>query len=181
VTVPAIGIMPVASGDQFSRAFIAPSLASVDSIFPNYNTVVNYDEQFDASFQPYNLIGSYGIGDFDSFENFPSTATTVSGMNGYANTDIQTTVSAFDSLPLPPAGITPPAPRADINAKRLMCPRTGCTTTFARPGDLRRHTRKHLKHEYHCPVDNCDRKGDKAFYRRDKLLDHQRKVHGMTV
>ncbi|KAI9738798.1 MAG: hypothetical protein M1834_008305 [Cirrosporium novae-zelandiae] len=62
-------------------------------------------------------------------------------------------------------------------------PRTRCSkcpSTFSRKADLLRHMRdKHSGRVYDCWALGCQRNGEKAFGRRDKLLDHQRKVHGM--
>lgn len=68
---------------------------------------------------------------------------------------------------------------ANINTNRYQCPQ--CNTTCARDGDLSRHMKKHLPPQYDCLVNGCDRHGHKAFNRKDKLLDHQRKKHRMPV
>lgn len=59
----------------------------------------------------------------------------------------------------------------------LRCPR-GCRGTFRRPGDFRRHMRKHEQPRYKCPMFDCD----KTFYRADKMRDHLRQGHrGLTL
>ncbi|MCJ1271237.1 hypothetical protein MMC22_011137 [Lobaria immixta] len=68
---------------------------------------------------------------------------------------------------------------ANINTNRYQCPQ--CNTTCARDGDLSRHMKKHLPPQYDCLVNGCDRHGHKAFNRRDKLHDHQRKKHRMPL
>lgn len=52
------------------------------------------------------------------------------------------------------------------------CPH-GCPKPFRRPGDYRRHMRKHEKPRFKCPDIDCD----KTFYRADKLRDHLRQGH----
>jgi uncharacterized Zn-finger protein len=56
-----------------------------------------------------------------------------------------------------------------------------CPSTFVRSSDLRRHYRKHFTSQivYGCFVNNCPRNGLRGFTRRDKLADHQRKIHGL--
>ena len=59
----------------------------------------------------------------------------------------------------------------------LRC-RQGCRGTFRRPGDFRRHMRKHGQPRYKCLMFDCD----KTFYRADKLRDHLRQGHkGFTL
>lgn len=52
-----------------------------------------------------------------------------------------------------------------------------CSATFKRPGDLKRHEKVHFpgQRTFHCWL--CGRNGRKGFYRRDKLRDHEKKVH----
>lgn len=55
-----------------------------------------------------------------------------------------------------------------------------CLKVFGRSGDLGRHYREHFEENrcYHCYEDGCDRNGQRGFFRRDKLRDHQKSVHG---
>jgi hypothetical protein len=55
-----------------------------------------------------------------------------------------------------------------------------CSATFKRPGDVKRHEKKHFPAQiaYHCWEVGCERNGMKGFYRRDKLRDHEKTVHG---
>ena len=57
----------------------------------------------------------------------------------------------------------------------FRCPR-GCNTTIRRPGDFRRHMKKHAAPEFKCIVKGCN----KEFYRLDKLRVHV-KVHGHNL
>ncbi|KUJ15785.1 uncharacterized protein LY89DRAFT_544911, partial [Mollisia scopiformis] len=63
----------------------------------------------------------------------------------------------------------------------FVCPHANCGIDFARIGDLHRHQRAHSDPTHPCNVNGCIRKGRRAFYRHDKLLDHMRKKHGMMV
>jgi hypothetical protein len=98
-----------------------------------------------------------------------------------ASTDDQLTATNFTKLPVPISSITTAPASTDINISRFKCDHPDCTKTFARSGDLRRHSKKHGTPEYPCLINGCDRIGDKAFYRSDKLHDHQRKIHQMKV
>ncbi|KNG49952.1 transcription factor c2h2 [Stemphylium lycopersici] len=60
---------------------------------------------------------------------------------------------------------------------RISCEFPGCTKTFRRPGDFRRHMRKHQPANLKCIVDDCDMK----FYRLDKLRDHIRQGHKIVL
>lgn len=58
-----------------------------------------------------------------------------------------------------------------------------CHKTFGRLADMNRHAATHVttakRHE--CLIGNCEHRGSQGFYRRDKLLTHQRTVHGYTL
>jgi hypothetical protein len=68
-------------------------------------------------------------------------------------------------------------PSSRINDTRISCTADGCTKTFRRAVDCRRHMRKHQDSKLKCIVDDCDKK----FYRLDKLRDHARQGHGMNL
>ena len=53
-----------------------------------------------------------------------------------------------------------------------QCP-YGCTNTFGRPGEYRRHMKKHDGPFFPCTRPHCG----KMFYRQDKLRDHLDKGH----
>jgi hypothetical protein len=68
---------------------------------------------------------------------------------------------------------------------RFKCPRPVCARkTFARQAELRRHyntSHASQKPAYWCQAITCPRaraNGGYAFTRKDKLMDHERKVHG---
>jgi hypothetical protein len=178
-----------ADRDYFNCSALS-SLTFDDYAFPYSNPIA--DGQFNSTFQlpDFSSIndvgGSNGFGGFNGFEGsngFNSTvfSTTASELNSSANTDTPNTVAGFAKLSLPSRSTTTAPSSTSANANRFICDQSGCTATFARAGDLTRHSKKHGVPEYPCLVNNCDRKGDKAFYRPDKLHDHQRKKHKMTV
>ncbi|KAH7072178.1 hypothetical protein BKA63DRAFT_417914, partial [Paraphoma chrysanthemicola] len=53
------------------------------------------------------------------------------------------------------------------NQTGLTCPH-GCPNTFGRPGEYRRHMKKHAPGSFPCTQPGCS----KTFYRNDKLRDH---------
>ena len=78
-------------------------------------------------------------------------------------------------LPLPPTSqapsTTPSTPSGTEN--RYACSFPGCTTSCARPGDLRRHAKKHAPGpKLDCPTHGCPRKGVNGFDRGDKMRSH---------
>jgi Zinc finger, C2H2 type len=85
-------------------------------------------------------------------------------------------LSTTSSTPHSP---TPPSPGPSSSPpNRTSCPQ--CPATFARAGDLKRHEKVHFPRQrtFHCRYSGCERKGARGFYRRDKLRDHVRVVHG---
>lgn len=58
-----------------------------------------------------------------------------------------------------------------------------CHKRFGRQSDLKRHVGRHFpdQWEFHCKQPDCDRRGLKGFYRRDKLKTHERQVHGLDT
>jgi hypothetical protein len=144
--------------------------------FPSSNATAEYD----VAFQHSDFISNQG--GFGEPHDFMSASTTASGMNGFVSFGTQPSVAAFATSSVLTTGITTAvANGANARTNRLKCHHTGCSATFARGGDRRRHNKRHLPPQHPCPVDDCDRKGDRAFYRLDKLYDHQRKKHGMAV
>jgi len=85
---------------------------------------------------------------------------------GYGN-QLSTTESST-SLPL--SSLTSAAKVED----RYICLFPGCELTFRRVADLKRHGLKHISLAFPCPILGC---GFRSFTRRDKLLDHARRVH----
>lgn len=60
------------------------------------------------------------------------------------------------------------------------CPEPHCNGRFSRKSDLNRHARIHNpgSRTLYCCFTGCPHARDKPFYRRDKLLSHQRNAHG---
>jgi hypothetical protein len=110
---------------------------------------------------------------FDDFVNFDPAASE-QGHEGFRMTaaleqdiDVQPTVPDV-SRSASSALVTP----ADGNNPRYRCP--GCTKSFSRRGDRDRHARSHDSNarRFPCPAPHCSRE----FTRKDKLLDHQRRL-----
>ncbi|KAI9741059.1 MAG: hypothetical protein M1834_002772 [Cirrosporium novae-zelandiae] len=74
-----------------------------------------------------------------------------------------------------------PQPQSNSLPNSLNCP--NCDQTFTRPADLSRHSGIHdpSRRVFSCLISGCPHTGSRAFYRRDKLLDHQRKKHNLWV
>ncbi|KAF8846736.1 hypothetical protein BDZ45DRAFT_755682 [Acephala macrosclerotiorum] len=55
-----------------------------------------------------------------------------------------------------------------------------CNSAFKRLSDRNRHAKVHFpgQRTFHCTHLGCERKGRKAFYRKDKLKDHEKQAHG---
>jgi hypothetical protein len=56
----------------------------------------------------------------------------------------------------------------------FQCGVLNCNMTFARQGDLNRHSKKHRPGEHPCKFQGCG----KVFYRKDKLRQHWEREHG---
>jgi hypothetical protein len=179
-----------ADRDYFNRSGIS-SLTFDNFAFARSDSIA--DGQFDTTLQLPDLSSNIDVGlsnGFDGFNGFGgpnsfnnSTAffATASELNGFANTNTQKAVIDFAKVPIPFSSSTLAPSATNAQTNRFECDHSGCTATFSRAGDLVRHNKKHGIPEYPCLVNNCDRKGDKAFYRPDKLRDHQRMKHKMAV
>ncbi|KAH8725581.1 hypothetical protein GQ44DRAFT_826399 [Phaeosphaeriaceae sp. PMI808] len=71
------------------------------------------------------------------------------------------------------APVIPPHP---TTSEHHRCPK-GCTETFRRAGDYRRHMLKHDSPRFKCVVIDCSR----TFYRADKLRSHIKQGHKLTL
>ncbi|OMP83132.1 Krueppel-like factor 16 [Diplodia seriata] len=79
-----------------------------------------------------------------------------------------------------PAATEVTATATGSTGKPFNCTVAGCNSKgFMRRYELERHMRKHNRTEvFPCPVGSCPfSRQTKAFYRRDKLQSHLRKVH----
>ena len=78
--------------------------------------------------------------------------------------------------------IAPPSRASTVVRRRTVGPRfqcniDGCTKSYRRVGDCRRHMRKHQAPNLRCVVEGCNMKFD----RMDKLRDHVRQGHKMNL
>jgi hypothetical protein len=122
----------------------------------------------------------------------------------YDNFDFQETMASFNQLLLPATTSMPAAPvlpthatslitapamprpiargvssrRSNVNTNAHLCGYAGCGKPFTRQSDLTRHSNQHGVPKHPCLINGCNRHGLRAFYRADKLLEHQRKKHG---
>jgi hypothetical protein len=66
---------------------------------------------------------------------------------------------------------------------RHQCPwATGCTESFKRLSDLRRHWQAvHLRIRYHCFAIGCKNNRGNGYCRFEKLKTHQREKHGWLL
>ncbi|KAK0729471.1 hypothetical protein B0H67DRAFT_558890 [Lasiosphaeris hirsuta] len=80
---------------------------------------------------------------------------------------------------VPALGPVPvPLPAPPVAGPRHVCPIPGCTRSYKRRADLDRHMRKHDANapRYPCPSPDCSRKGGNGFVRKDKLMEHRRRL-----
>ena len=79
--------------------------------------------------------------------------------------------------------IPTPGTATSVISGRFTCLHPGCVRSFGRSSDLKRHMGKHDTgtRPFNCYVDGCKYNGAKGFYRRDKLVDHQKAKHGMHM
>jgi len=77
-----------------------------------------------------------------------------------------------------------------LRASKFYCDIRPCNHLkgFTRKADLKRHLVTQHSHLYpskakwfHCPWLDCERKGTNGFSRRDKMLQHQNRVHGRRL
>ena len=110
---------------------------------------------------------------------FPTQPSYPAAGTGHAFQPIAPATAAQMNVAAPPN--QPSGARANARHRtaetRISCTVDGCTKTFRRPGDYRRHMRKHQDPILKCIVDDCDMK----FYRLDKLRDHIRQGHKMVL
>jgi hypothetical protein len=180
----------------FAQPF-TPALSSLD--FPP--TII--DDQPDTTFQiPDFCVYSNDVVMSNDFANINS-----SPWDDLTAIDTQPTMTSFNQLSLPTLSSMPAAPALSINATSMFtapamfrpiartvasrhsnvnanthtCDYPGCGHIFSRMGDFVRHRKQHGVPQHPCPVYGCNRRGSRAFYRADKLRDHQRKKHRMNI
>jgi hypothetical protein len=151
-------------GSEFGQN--GPSVAPAMTLQPglgNFNSFTTADPvQWDLEWTPEDFItNGYA-------EQLLPPASTEPQFDFTAEAGLQQPVLA----PLPASFNTPAAARQE----RLTCPH-GCSKTFGRPGDFRRHMLKHGPPKFKCIVLDCKR----TFYRADKLRQHIKQGHKLDL
>ena len=148
-----------------------PILGSVEGA-----TDTLYDEQFNVLHEPLGINPNDAINGFWSLDDFAFTTDPTPKMTNSSGITTQRNGTAFTS-PLPATQITPNAANTHSRGDRISCTHVGCSATFGRAGDFRRHIKKHADPELSCSIKTCNYKS----YRLDKLREHQRKRHGIAA
>ncbi|CZR64508.1 uncharacterized protein PAC_14406 [Phialocephala subalpina] len=185
----------------FGQRFI-PALSSADYP-PVYSNAI-------ANGQPDPTLQSPDFGVYNDFGVMPNgfaDLTSFTQWDDLTATDPQEIMASFNQLLLPtttsmhaapalPTNATsmftaPAVPRpiarrvtsrrSNVNTNAHTCGYAGCGKIFARRGDLVRHGQQHGVPQHPCLIHGCNRRGIWAFYRADKLRDHQRKKHGIAI
>lgn len=166
------GTHTAATGGHFE-----PILGFTDGAIDNFIFPLGNDGQFGipVGLSDFNFIG--GVGGFGSLDNFQSDASPAPEMARSSGSTTQRHGTALANPSVPATAIAPNAVNALPNSDRIRCTHTGCSATFGRPGDFRRHMGKHGTPGLRCPVGVCNYET----YRPDKLRDHQRKKHRMNI
>jgi hypothetical protein len=185
----------------FGQPFM-PTLDLADNLSVYSNAVTN--GQPDQTLQLSDF-GAYN--DFVAMPNSFAYPTSFTQWDDSTAIDPQETMVSFNQLPLPtttdiPAALalptnvtnmfsTPMVPlpiarrvvprRSNGNTNAHTCDFTGCGKIFSSPGCLARHRMQHGVPQHPCLIGGCNRRRSKAFYRADKLRDHQRKKHRMAI
>jgi hypothetical protein len=172
----------------FDQGFI-PAFSSIDYPPVHSNAVSNS--------QPNPALQLFDFGVYNDFGVVPNQLASFNSFTQWDDSlaiDPQATMTSFNQLSPPITNSTftthaVPSPVAsgmtyrgsNINTNPYTCDYPGCGKSFARSSDLVRHGQQHGVPQHPCLVDGCNRRGSKAFYRADKLRDHQRKKHRMTI
>jgi len=104
------------------------------------------------------------------------------GQNSFANSSPSETLAQQTTHVIPSQSRS--VTKENLHALKFYCTIRPCTyyKSFARKSDLNRHlATQHYSCEKklsQCPWPACERKGTNGFLRRDKMLQHQDKVHG---
>ncbi|KAE8454011.1 hypothetical protein EG329_007787 [Mollisiaceae sp. DMI_Dod_QoI] len=151
-----------------------------DVLFENYLN----DSEFTSMFSNDNFPDEpAGMEDAFSSSNPPGSSISSSPNNEMASST--TVLNASSAATVPPRTLVAPqataTPPINTTNGRFNCTHPNCSASFNRISDLRRHDRAHGVPSHPCTVNGCLQQGVHAFYRRDKLLDHMRKKHGLDV
>ena len=108
-----------------------------------------------------------------------STIVTTGSSSALWSQDLAVTAPVADTSSVVPAANV----ASTAIGRRFTCLHPGCVRSFARSSDLKRHVGKHNSgaRTHHCFENGCNYNGAKGFYRRDKLVDHQKTRHGMHM
>ena len=136
-----------------------------------------YDEQFNVLHDPLGINPNDAINGFWGLDGFAFTTDSTPEMTNSSNITTQRNGTTFTSPPLPATQIASNATNTHSSGDRIPCTHVGCSATFGRAGDFRRHIKKHADPELSCSIKTCNYKS----YRLDKLREHQRKRHGIAA
>ena len=200
-TTQSVGVLPLNRPflacphlQAYANAILNDSIAGSMNQFPLsyrgansslFRGLIGTIPEFNVPFESYsiNASGSNLSPNFSPPPMTPSNSSTSSYATGYSpSIDPLTPMPNFSSPALDSLG---PLPTSEQNTAsrqedhQRTCSYSGCGKHFRRSADLRRHERKHGSMSWHCEVDGCKYRGENGFYRRDKLLSHQRARHGM--
>jgi len=97
----------------------------------------------------------------------------------YANNEIGEAHSANHSTGRSQQAPTDGPPIVKQANDRFCCDTPGCTRSYKRFPELKRHKAKHSGIRNHaCTIIGCNRSGTNGFTRKDHLRQHLRQVHG---
>ena len=186
---------------SFGQRFI-PALSSADYPPVYSNAIANGQPDLTLQLSDFGVYNDFGV-----MPNGFANPTSFTHWDDLTAINPQETMASFNQLPLPATTGAPVAPtlpthgtsmfttpaatrpiarrvvsrRSNVNTNAHTCDYTGCGKIFARPGDLARHTQQHGVPQHPCLIHGCNRRHSRAFYRADKLRDHQRKKHGIAI
>ena len=136
-------------------------------MFPNCEIKLNNEEALDqhtkthlfTAAAPYIDINRLALAANDFLQHHDPASSTPLSHSGSATDHTTMTVSS----------LAPDGP--------IVCAHSGCNQTFTRAADLERHMGKHQDgpKDYHCWEPGYRRNGVNGFYRRDKLVAHQKR------
>jgi hypothetical protein len=158
-----------------------PTLQRPDSgVYTDFGVVPNNFANFNSLTQWADLPAIDPQPTMTSFNNQLPFPTTTSMPAAPALPTHATSIFTAPALPHPIARRVT-SRRSNVNTNPHTCNYPGCGEIITRLGDLTRHRQKHGVPQHPCIVHGCSRRGPRAFYRTDKLRDHQRKKHRMAI
>jgi hypothetical protein len=117
-----------------------------------------YDEQFNVLHEPLGINPNDAINGFWGLDGFAFTTDPTPEMMNSSGTTTQRNGIAFTSPSLPATQIIPNAANTHSSGDRIPCTHVGCSATFGRAGDFRRHIKTHADPELSCSVKTCNYK-----------------------